>query len=176
PKSVALQYPERVALATVVPMRWSADIILKPLIVLLNGSGTLILKAFGVSYGGGHGHVHSPEEIQLLIGQSFEGGLLDADDRRLLDNAFRVGALTAGEIAVPRTRLVAAPSDMPAGELLKLAAQADYTRIPIYENDIGHVVGFVHLKDLFRLAKTDPSADLRSIIRSAPFVDRKSVV
>src|SRR5690606_37995073 len=79
PKSIALQYPENVALATVVPMRWSADILLKPLIILLNGSGALILKAFGVTYGGGHGHVHSPEEIQLLIGQSYEGGLLDAD-------------------------------------------------------------------------------------------------
>lgn len=170
PKSIALQYPERVALATVIPMRWSADILLKPLIILLNGSGTLILRLLGATHEGGHGHVHSPEEIQLLIGQSYEGGLLDADDRRLLDNAFRVGELTAAEIAVPRTRLVAAPVDTPVPELLRLAAKSDFTRIPVYEQDIDHVIGFIHLKDLFRLAKTKPEAAARSILRAAPYV------
>lgn len=170
PKSIALQYPERIALATVLPMRWSAEIILKPLIILLNGSGSLILRLLGASYGGGHGHVHSPEEIQLLIGESYEGGLLDAEDRRLLDNAFRVGELTAGEIAVPRTRMVAASVDTPLPELLKLAAESDYTRIPVYENDIDHVIGFVHLKDLFKLTKTQPQANANSIVRVAPYV------
>ena len=170
PKSVALQYPEQVALATVLPMRWSADILLKPLIVLLNGSGSLILRLLGQSYGGGHGHVHSPEEIQLLIGESYEGGLLDAEDRRLLDNAFRVSELTAGEIAVPRTRLVAAPVDTPIPDLLRLAAESDYTRIPVYENDIDHVIGFVHLKDLFKLSKRQPEASAHSILRKAPYV------
>jgi CBS domain containing-hemolysin-like protein len=170
PKSIALQYPERIALATVLPMRWSAELILKPLIILLNGSGSLILRLLGASYGGGHGHIHSPEEIQLLIGESFEGGLLDAEDRRLLDNAFRVGELTAGEIAVPRTRMVAASVDTPLPELLKLAAESDYTRIPVYENDIDHVIGFVHLKDLFKLTKTQPQASANRIVRVAPYV------
>ncbi len=170
PKSLALQYPERVALATAVPMRWSADIILKPLIVLLNGSGTLILRLLGVKSDGGHQHIHSPEEIMLLIGESHAGGLIDADERELLDNAFRVGELTAGEIVVPRTRMMAVPKDKDAGEMLHVVAESGFTRVPVYENTIDQIIGFVHLKELFRLYHTDPHASIESILRKPSYV------
>lgn len=168
PKSLAIQYPERVALATVLPMRWSADFLLRPLIFLLNGSGVLILRLLGVQHSG-HGHVHSPEEIKLLIQQSHEGGLLDEEERDLLDNAFRVGDLTAADIIVPRTKMIAAAKNTPVADLLHLAAKEDYTRIPIYEQDIDHIIGFVHLKDLFRLYRQG-IADIRSILRRVAFV------
>lgn len=176
PKSLALRFPEAVATGTVVPMRWSNDIILKPFIILLNGSGAFILRLLGISQTVGHSHIHSPEEIQLLIGQSYEGGLLDAEDRRLLDNAFRLGELTAAEVAVPRTRLVAAPVDSNVRDLLLLAAESDYTRIPLYEGDIDHLVGFVHLKELFRLYVQNPDASVQSILRPLPHVPETMLV
>jgi len=123
PKSVAIQYPERLALLTALPMKWSADYILKPLIVLLNGSGRLLLKLLGAEPGGEHAHVHSPEEIVLLVKESHRGGLIDADERQFLQNIFRSSEIHAGEIAVPRTRLVAASVDTQVGEVLKLAAR-----------------------------------------------------
>ena len=67
PKSLALQYPERIALLTAIPMKWSADFFLKPFIILLNGSGVLIMRLLGIHHSEGHKHVHSPEEIQFLI-------------------------------------------------------------------------------------------------------------
>jgi CBS domain containing-hemolysin-like protein len=170
PKSIAIQYPERLALATALPMKWSADYILKPLILLLNGSGSLILKLLGTRDGGGHTHVHSPEEILILVKESHDGGLIAADERRFLQNVFRRSQLRAGEIAVPRPRMVAAPVDRPVGEVLRLAAESAYTRIPIYKDDIDHIVGFVHLRDLFALYRTDHEAGIRRIVRPAPFV------
>lgn len=170
PKSIAVQYPERMALLTAIPMKWSADIILKPLIVLLNGSGRLVLKLLGVEYGGEHAHVHSPEEIIILVKESHRGGLLDADERRLLRNVFRVSETTAVEIAVPRPRIVAAPVDRRVREVLRLAAESAYTRIPVYEKNIDHILGFVHLRDLFNLYRENPAADLRGILREMPFV------
>lgn len=168
PKSLAIQYPERVALATVLPMRWSSDVILRPFISLLNGSGVLILRLLGVQHSG-HGHVHSPEEIQLLIQQSHAGGLLDEEERDMLDKAFRVGDLTAADIVVPRTKMIAASRQMPLADLLHLAAQEDYTRIPIYEGDVDHIVGIVHLKDLFRLYRQG-ATDISPILRKVAFV------
>lgn len=170
PKSLALQYPERVALATVLPMRWSAEIFLRPLILLLNGSGALLLRLLGVVHESGHKHVHSPEEIQLLIRQSHAGGLLDAEERQLLDNAFRLGEMTVGDIVVPRTKMTTAPVTTSTSELLRLAADSDYTRIPVYENGIDNILGFVHLKDLFRLYHRGENADVRKIMRKASFV------
>jgi CBS domain containing-hemolysin-like protein len=170
PKSIAIQYPETLAMATVLPMKWSAEYILRPLIVLLNGSGALLLRLLGAEPGEGHTHVHSPEEILILVKESHRGGLIAADEQRLLQNVFRRGNLRAGEIAIPRPRMVAAAIDRPVGEVLKLAADSAYTRIPVYEIDIDHVVGFVHLRDLFALYRADPGAGIRGIVRPVPFV------
>lgn len=176
PKSLAIQYPEQVALSTVLPMRWSADFLLRPLIVLLNGSGTILLRLLGSTHEAGHKHVHSPEEIMLLIEQSHEGGVLDENEKVLLDNALRMGELTVGDIVIPRTRMVAASIQTSLYDLVKLAAASDYTRIPIYENDIDHILGFVHLKDLFRLYHNKQPADIKSIIRKATFVPETTSV
>lgn len=171
PKSLAIQYPERVAMATVLPMRWSADWILRPLIVVLNGSGALLLKLLGVGNGGGHQHVHSPEEIKLLIQQSYKGGLLDARGQELLSNAFRIGDLAVGDVAVPRTRMAAIAVDTPVRDALRFAVDSGHTRIPVYEEDIDHILGFVHVKDLFRFYhSTAEQGQIRQIMRKLSFV------
>jgi CBS domain containing-hemolysin-like protein len=170
PKSIAIQYPERMALATVMPIKWSADYLLKPLIAILNGSGALILKLLGVAGDHEYAHVHSPEEIVILVRESHRGGLIDADERQFLQNVFRSNRIQAGEIAIPRNRMVAAPIDRPVDQVLEMAAESAFTRIPIYEQDIDHIIGFVHLRDLFTLHRTDPTAGLRSVLRPVPFV------
>ena len=170
PKSVGIQYPERLALITVLPVKWSADYLLRPLIAILNGSGALVLKLLGLAAHAEHAHVHSPEEIVILVRESHRGGLLDLDERQFLQNVFRSTRVQAGEVAIPRNRMVAAPIDRPVAQVLEMAAESAFTRIPIYEEDIDHIIGFVHLRDLFALHRTDPDADLRSILRPVPFV------
>jgi putative hemolysin len=170
PKSIGIQYPERMALATVLPVKWSADFLLKPLIVILNGSGNLVLKLLGIQADHEHAHIHSPEEIVILVRESHRGGLIDADERQFLQNVFRSSRIQAGEVAIPRNRMVAAPIDRPLNLVLEMAAESAFTRIPIYERDIDHIVGFVHLRDLFTLQRTDPDASLRNILRPVPFV------
>lgn len=168
PKSVALRYPERLALLTVVPVRWSQTL-LSPAIALFNGTGTLILRLLGVPPATHRMHIHSPEEIELLVAESAKGGLLEPDERRLLHNVFRVGELTAAEVMVPRTSLLAAPVDTPLSELLDLAVTTTYTRIPLYRETIDDIVGIVHLKDLYRL-HVEGSNDVVSVLRTVPFV------
>lgn len=170
PKSIAIQYPETVALATALPMRWSADYILKPLIVLLNGSGRLILRLLGINNDGGHTRVHSPEEILILVKESHRGGMIASDERQFLRNVLRSSQRCAEEIATPRTRMVTAPIDSPVSQVLQLAADSAYTRIPVYEEDIDHIMGFVHLRDLFALYQRDSLAPVRSVLRAVPFV------
>jgi len=170
PKSLAIQYPEQVARATVVPMRWSADWILRPLIVILNGSGALLLRLLGVE-ASGHTHVHSPEEIQLLIQQSHKGGVLDARGQELLLNAFRIGELTVGEIDIPRTQMDAISVETPVDEALRFTIQSRHTRIPVYQGNVDQILGFVHLKDLFRLYHaTDGAGAIDKIVRKASFI------
>lgn len=170
PKSLAIRFPEKVALATALPMKWSAEIVLKPLISLLNGSGRLILRMLGVRDDSGHTHVHSPEEILILLKESQRAGLIAAQEQQFLRNVFRHSRLRAGEIATPRARMVTAPVDRPPREVLKLAADSAFTRIPIHEGDLDHIIGFVHLRDLFTLVRSGEGAGIRTILRPAPFV------
>jgi putative hemolysin len=170
PKSIAIQYPERTALMTALPMRWSAEILLRPLIVLLNGSGRFLLKLLRVPAGGEHAHIHSPEEILLLVQESHKSGLIDADERRMLNSVFRVSETLAAEIIVPRPRIVAAEADQPLQAILEKSANSAYSRLPIYEKDLDHILGYVHLQDVFWLYRRDASASVRDILREAPFV------
>ena len=166
PKSVAIQYPERLALLTIIPMKWSL-IIFGPLIWLFNGSGDLILKLLRVDYSADHSHLHSPEEIEFLVTESHEGGLLHEQEQQLLRNTFRLRELVARQVMVPRTRMVAAPANSTVDQLITVACQAGYSRIPLYQSTIDDIIGFVHIKDLFRLNlhdQEDPTSVLRDII------------
>lgn len=168
PKSVAIRMPERIALFTVLPLRWSM-VLFRPAIALFNGTGRLILRLLRVPLATQHMHVHSPDEIELLVAESAKGGLLEADERQLLRNAFRVGELSSSEVMVPRNNLVAAPLTTPLHELLELIADSGYTRIPVYRETIDQIEGIVHLKDVFRL-HVEGKDDVASIVRTVPFV------
>jgi CBS domain containing-hemolysin-like protein len=168
PKSVAIQYPEQVALAVVVPMRWSL-LLLRPFIALFNGSGRLILRWLGHEASDKHGQAHSPEEIELLVTESHESGLLEDSERQMLRNAFRLRDLTARQVMIHRTKLMAAAIDSSIRDIMDMAIAAGYSRIPIYRESIDDVLGFVHIKDLFRLYVQDRK-DLESIVREVVYV------
>lgn len=150
PKSIAIQHPENTALSVVLPVRWSMQLF-RPLIWLFNGSGRLILRLFDLERVEGYARAHSPAEIEILVTESHEGGLLDAEERQMLRNAFRLRELTARQVMVHRTRIVAAAADSTVRELLAMAVETGHTRIPLFQGDIDNVMGFVHIKDLFRL-------------------------
>ena len=168
PKSIAIQYPERVALSVAWPMKISLKLF-APLIWLFNGSGMLILRLLGHSPGEGHMQVHSAEEIELLVTESHEGGLLDDIERQMLRNAFRLRDLTARQVMLHRTRLVAVSKDSTVLEVLNMAIDEGLSRIPIYDESIDDIVGFVHVKDLFRLY-VEGETSLESVMRDVVYV------
>ncbi len=168
PKSVALRYPERLAVLTVLPVRWSMALF-RPFIALFNGAGALILRALGVPPATGHAHVHSPEELELLVLESAKGGLLESDERELLANAFQIGDKTAGDVMVPRTRLTAAPLGTSVADLLALCVRDGYSRIPLYRESIDQIVGVVHIRDLYRLHVAG-EREVGAALRQVPFV------
>ncbi len=157
PKNIGVQYPEKMTILTARPMRWSI-FLFRPLIFIFNGSGQLILRLIGSSSTGEHVHVHSPEEILMLVEESSAGGLLDAEERRMLVNTLQLRDLTAGQVMLPRNRMLAAPADLSCRELFNLLARSPYSRIPIYEKRIDNIIGVVHMKDLLGAAIAPDSA------------------
>jgi CBS domain containing-hemolysin-like protein len=146
PKSLALQNPTRTALFTVLPMQWSIRLFAWS-IAFLNGSGVLLLKLMRVPTTG-HRHVHSPEEIELLIAESRDGGLLEPQEQVRLHRALRLGLRTARQLMVPRARLAAVDAGIPFEEVLRLVANSPYSRLPVYRGSLDDVVGILHIKDV----------------------------
>lgn len=169
PKNIGVQYPERLALLTAVPMRWSMALF-QPFIWLFNGSGQLILKILGLTPTTEHAHMHSPEEIKFLVEESTAGGLLDAEEERLLTNTLRLRKQIVRQVMIPRIQMLTAPADKPCDELLALLADSPFSRLPLYDESIDDIVGVVHLKDLLCLNRQTGQQDARLVMHTVPFV------
>lgn len=146
PKSLALQHPAKTAVYTSLPIRWSLTLF-SWFIAVLNGSALVILKILGTPYGG-HRHIHSPEEIAMLITESREGGLLEPDEHRRLQRALQLGARPAHQLMVPRRYMSAIDIDTPVAEVLREIASSPYSHLPVYQGSMDNVIGMLHTKDV----------------------------
>lgn len=146
PKSLALQNPTRTAIFTVLPMQWSLRAFSWS-ITFLNGSGVLLLRALRIP-STGHRHVHSPEEIALLIAESRDGGLLEPQEQVRLHRALRLGLRSARQLMVPRGRLAALEASLPSEEVLRVVTASPYSRLPVYRGSLDNIIGILHTKDV----------------------------
>ena len=163
PKTVALRYPERLALATLRPMQLSL-LLFRPLIALFNGTAFGLMRAWKLQADHSHAHVHSPEELEGLYRESAAGGLIDAAERDMLAGVLNVEERVVREIMTPRTRLVTVPQDLSVGEALPRLTASPYSRFPVTgEGD--DVVGVVHLRSLYLVAETHPGTLVGAVMR-----------
>lgn len=169
PKNVGIQFPERLATLTAVPMRWSENLF-KPLIWLFNGSGILLMRILKLEANTEHTHIHSPEEIVFLIDESGAGGAINPEERRLLRNTLQMREAMIRQLMIPRARMLAAPHTLTTNQLLKLVSESPYSRVPVFEETIDNILGVVHLRDLLCLQINDTPQSIPAILHPIPFV------
>lgn len=169
PKSIALQRAEQAALWLTVPMAWFQTLLF-PLVFVLNGMGNAILRLFNVRPSEqGHDLFHTHEELEFVIRESEEGGMLRKETSIVLQDLLGFGDLQAREVMVPRTKIVGIPVGVSNGALVEIIAADSHTRYPVYDGDLDHIVGSIHIKDFLTRHLVDRpvvAADAREI----PFV------
>jgi CBS domain containing-hemolysin-like protein len=164
PKYFSIQKAEKVSLWISRPLKLFM-FLFRPMVWLVNTSTNFILRPWGIRLGE-EMEAHSEEELRIMISSSAASGVLEPEERDYLNNVFDFGDKVAREIMVPRPDIEALPYDAPLDELVERAAFGRYTRYPVYEGDLDHILGAVHVKDLFRVAKEGPEDfDIRAIIR-----------
>lgn len=159
PKTVALRYPERLALATLVPMQFS-QWLFTPLIKLFNGTAFALMRAWKLNADHSHAHVHSPEELEGLYRESAAGGLIDAEERDMLAGVLNVDNRVVREIMTARTKLLTVSAHVPIEDALRSLSGSPYSRFPVTEGD--EIVGMVHLRRLYLAAQRTPQAPVSS--------------
>lgn len=168
PKCIALQYPEKISLYVAKPMDLFMTIS-KPFVWILNKSCNGILHLLRVPVNSAK-VIHTIEDLDLLVDTSYDEGVLNETEKDMLHNMFKFSDLTAREVMIPRTDMVCVPLDMPLEELNKVATENQYTRYPVYDGDIDHITGLIHVKDLYSLSLKDEVCPIEKIQRKIMLV------
>ena len=166
PKTVALQYPERMSLIVARPTELFMKVFW-PFIRLLNGMGRAVVQAFGMRPPSGHSLVHSEEELKMLVTASQEAGVIEEDEEQMLHRVFGFADLTAGQVMVPRTEMVAIAADASIDGVLQAVARGGHDRYPVYKKDLDNIVGVLHLTDLLLVIASGSAVDVSALARDA---------
>ena len=171
PKSRALADADKAVLWLIRPMN-AAQALLSPAVHALNFVGNwLLLNVLRIPPAQGHQRLHSTEELELIVSESAEGGLLNEEEEEMILNIFDFSDRQVGQVMTPRRKAQAIAHDTPLDELMAFVSSSNYSRFPVYEGDLDHVIGILHLKDLVhQQLHTRGSLDIRLILRPAPSV------
>lgn len=170
PKSIALQNPETTSLAVARPTLWS-EWIFKPAIWVLNNTGNWLLRMVGVDPASGHELLHSVEELKMIVSASAEGGVVEDEEEEMLRAVFDFGDTLVRQVMVPRTEVIAMPADATLEEIMELAAEHPYTKIPVFEESLDDVAGVIHIKDVLRaLQRESNGRRAKDFMREAIFI------
>ncbi|MCS7208364.1 MAG: hemolysin family protein [Fimbriimonadales bacterium] len=175
PRSIAITHAERVALLVIVPMTVFDRLFALP-ILLVNGMTRAVLRLFGIQMMR-LAPVVSEEELRVLVEAGEEQGVIEEQEKEMIQSIFEFTDTIAREVMTPRVDIKAAPTTATAQEIIKLIRESGHTRIPIYEGSLDNIVGIVHAKDLLRYCDSTAKFSLHEVMRPAFFVpESKRVV
>lgn len=169
PKSLAIISSEKIAISTALPLIMFYKLTY-PIMWAFNHSTNLILKIFGLSQVGEHEAAHTDEEIKLLVEESYKHGLIDQTERTFVDNIFDFSEKTVKEIMIPRTDMACIFLEDPFNEIIEFALDEQLTRYPACKESKDNVIGFIHIKDLYKQKIEGNNEDIKGIIREIKFV------
>ncbi|MDQ3440691.1 MAG: hemolysin family protein [Planctomycetota bacterium] len=157
PKNWAILFPDRILPLLAVPLVLFTYI-LYPLIWALNSASNVLLRLSGVkmSHDAHGGMPHTEEELKGLLAQAVAQGTISKGNERILTSAFEFGDLKVRQIMTPRTQVDYLKLDQPIHDVLRTIRKSAFTRYPLVERDVDHVIGLVHLKDLFNQLQLVP--------------------
>jgi CBS domain containing-hemolysin-like protein len=169
PKALALQRAARTVLY-VSPLILAIQTALFPVVAGLNAIGTGLLRLLGVRRQEVETErYHTTEELQYIIEESQEGGMLRGESGRILRELFEFGDLTAGEVMVPRVMLAGIEAGTGPEELSRIVRTSPHTRYPIFTGDLDNIIGSLHIKEALRLLVAEKPVNARDA-RPLPYV------
>ncbi len=163
PKSLALQRTERTALRVVRPLRLFL-VLFHPAIIVLNGLGNMVLRLCGLEPGTGEGHLHSTEELKLLVAASQEAGLLDSAQQKVVERTFTLGERRARDIMTSRPDLAWVDADDPRDQIMREIRASRHDLLLVCRGALDDVAGVIRKQDLLDAYLDDRQFDPLSVL------------
>ena len=170
PKRVALQYSEELALIVSKPILLVSKVML-PFVKLLTVSTNLLLRIFGIDAKKLDEKV-SEEEIKMMINVCEENGVINETEKDMLNGIFQFDDTLAKRIMTPRTNVFALDINTPINDAVKQIIEEQYSRVPIFDDEIDNIIGILYIKDLLcHIVNGELREDLlKTLLRPAYFV------
>ncbi|MGA7616020.1 MAG: hemolysin family protein, partial [Thermoanaerobaculia bacterium] len=159
PKSLAIQKPVSSALWIAHPLH-AFYVVMYPAIFVLNSFSNLVLRTIGIRPASEAEVAHSQEELRLILAHSEQAGILSEPNLEIIEGVFQFSRRTARQIMVPRTDVVILSVTRSIEENLDTILKTGHTRYPLCNGDLDHVVGIIHVKDLFLAQLKGPGRTL----------------
>ena len=150
PKSLAIANPEGTALVLARPFR-AFTLAVRPFLALLNSIANSVVRAFGFEPQEELAAAHGAGDLLLLVRESAEHGMLAREQHGLLERALELSGLDAEAAMIPRPDIVAVPAESTVDEIERVASETGRSRMPVFDRDLDHIVGILHVKDLLRI-------------------------
>ncbi len=165
PKQIGMQKCEAVSLAVAGPLL-AIKTVLAPIIFVLTVSTNALVRLFGLNPDASNDKV-TEEEIRMMVDVGEENGVIEESQRDMINNIFEFDDIDVGDVMNHRTEIVAADIQDDINEVIKLAIEEGFSRIPVYEDDLDNIIGIIYVKDLLKyIGKTVPkTASIKSIMR-----------
>ena len=167
PKSLAAQNSEATSLKVAKPI-YFITIILKPIVYVLTFITNSLVRLLGGNVSEKQPLI-TEEELKSIVNVSHEEGVLEGDERQMIYNVFEFGDSQAKDVMTPRTNMAAVSIESSYCDLVEFLKEENFSRIPVYEEDIDDIVGIMHIKDLIFYMDNKENFSLKDIIRPAYF-------
>ncbi len=170
PKFVALQKYRQVILAVGIPLVVFSRIF-RPFIWLLNVSANLMLRCVGIRINNEHGASFTESELRLTLVSMAAGGHVTRRERLIMENVLDLEEKVARRYMLPRNQIVYLNQNDAKEVKLRIVAESRHTRFPLCDEDLDHIIGIIHVKDLYKsLFDELESSDLETIARDPLFL------
>jgi CBS domain containing-hemolysin-like protein len=175
PKSIAIQRAEGTVLNVARPLVLFHKL-MYPFIWILNGTANTFLKWIGIEPAKEGELAHTEEEIRILMNQSHRSGLIDNTEMALFDNIFEFSDRIAREIMVPRIDMVTIEISDSHEEILQIIERERHTRYPVSQGDKDHIIGYVHVKDLYLQMNREQGFSIENMMRKVIMVSEAAEI
>lgn len=173
PKKLAARYPDKWAYLCINPVYFVMKL-LAPFTGLVTVSTNGILRLFGIKKDEALADV-TEEEIISMVNEGHEQGVLQAAEAEMITNIFEFGDKEAQDIMTHRGNMTCVDGEMPLKEAVAFMLEANNSRFPVYEENIDHIIGILHLRDVVRIHASDeglnrPVKEIEGLLREAVFI------
>ncbi|WP_122640196.1 HlyC/CorC family transporter [Romboutsia sp. 1001713B170207_170306_H8] len=168
PKTIAANNTEKVALVVSKPIK-TTIVILKPIVWIFNLITKVIFKVLGVQDKGIQPYI-TEEELKTMVNVSHEEGVLQMEEREIINNVFQFGDMQAKEAMVQRLDIIAINAEDTYDEIMDLFKNEKLSRLPVYEESIDNIIGILNIKDVVFLEDNEiEKFNIKDYVREAFF-------